>query len=66
MTMGEAVWTVCGGLGGACRQGSEPEASMMLDTEWAFRKGKASREDHVRFGHTEVTYEPVKTSSMER
>lgn len=52
--------------GGGCRQGSEPEASMMLGTEWAFRKGKASREDHVGFGHTEVTYEPVKTNSMER
>ena len=49
-----------------CRQGSEPEATMMLGTEWAFRKGKASREDHVGFGHTEVTYEPVKTNAMER
>ena len=65
--MGETVWTVCvcGGGGLGCRQASEPEASMMLGTEWAFRKGKASREDHVGFGHTEVTYEPVKTNSME-
>lgn len=44
---------------------SEPETSVSGCPGEAFREGAASTEDHVGFGYVEVTYELVKSNSME-